>query len=250
MDPLEKKKLELEIKKLNRKWYNDIELYKTLIPTLGIIVTLYFTFGKGLLDSEKTSLEIQKETLKLEIVKFEQEKKDIQSSISISTEEQKALKYNLEVLDFKKDSLTSNIKKLEKINFDLNDRMKSESQEFAKSKEYYKKEINNIYNQQIKDANEILNRETQITKLREDTAELKVALSFFKSKYVPTRMEELELEAKKNKASILIYDDLITRSKEKIKLLKKERESKVLSIDTMSNDELIRLLELNLMKNK
>ncbi len=46
MSELERRKLELEVKKLELKWYKNIEFWKATIPTIAILASLYFTFGR------------------------------------------------------------------------------------------------------------------------------------------------------------------------------------------------------------
>ncbi len=53
---LQRRKLELEIKKLQTPWWSNIEFWKVVIPTIAVLGTLYFTFGKGIMDREKSKL--------------------------------------------------------------------------------------------------------------------------------------------------------------------------------------------------
>src|SRR5688572_5240612 len=87
IDDLNKEKISLEIEKLKSPWYKNLELWKTIIPTVAILLSLYFAFGKGTLDSQKERLELQKEQLKLEILTFENQKNEISKSITTSKEE-------------------------------------------------------------------------------------------------------------------------------------------------------------------
>ena len=81
-EELENQKLQLEVKKLQAKWYSNIEFWKVLIPTVAVIASLYFTFGKGLVDAEKSKLEIQKEQLRLDISRFEITKDELSKAIA------------------------------------------------------------------------------------------------------------------------------------------------------------------------
>lgn len=59
---LESEKLKLEIRELNKKWYQKLS-YGTIISAIFVLGTLSLTYFSGILDTESTLLEIRKEKL-------------------------------------------------------------------------------------------------------------------------------------------------------------------------------------------
>jgi exonuclease VII small subunit len=67
---LERTKIQLEIDRLRRPWYRNLDFYKTLIPSLAAILTVLFAFFSGFLDKRKLELEIDKKQLIYDISTF------------------------------------------------------------------------------------------------------------------------------------------------------------------------------------
>jgi hypothetical protein len=113
-EELEKNKLELEIRKLRIRWYMNLEFWKVSIPTLAILISLYFTFGKGILDSEKTKLEIQKEQLRLDITRFEMKSTELSATITLKDNVRKKLENQIYSLEKQKSDLMDKVSILSK----------------------------------------------------------------------------------------------------------------------------------------
>lgn len=123
---LEEEKLRLEIQKLRQKWYRNLEYWKIILPTLALLLSLYFAYQKGWLDIEKRSLEVDKKTLLLDIKEFQTQKALIENQRSIAIKDLYNLRIERDTLSFnynstliklnsllkEKDSLNSNIKAL------------------------------------------------------------------------------------------------------------------------------------------
>lgn len=64
--------------------YNrSLKLKQDKISSLAILVSLYFTVGRGIIDAEKSRLEIQKDQLKRDISRFEAKRDTLIASIGI-----------------------------------------------------------------------------------------------------------------------------------------------------------------------
>ena len=112
---LTEKKLEIEIAKLNLPWYKKFEFWKILIPTIAVIFSLFFTFGRGIMDSQKERLAIQKEQLKLEILQFEIKKGTVVKDIDILQTELNIKESLLDSLNNSIDSLNNSILSFKKL---------------------------------------------------------------------------------------------------------------------------------------
>lgn len=247
-EKLEAEKLNLEIKKLKQPWYRNIELWKIIIPTVAIVVSLYFTFGKGLLDSEKQKLEIQKEQLKLEILQFEKKRSDIIDSIALKDVERQQLINLINNYKNTKDSLTLSIRNLHSQTSVLKKENENIKSVYSKDKEFYKKEIK----KRFKEGQTNLKELGRVKGVLEDNvvkeAGLNALIEYYKGKVNLTQIEKSELEIKRLSAESDELDKNIKRLEESRKKTLQNLEKSHKEIDTVSTDELMRRLDLEMIE--
>jgi|GEM_PF-2447186 len=249
-DKLEEEKLKLEIKKLKTPAFRDLELWKILIPTLAILVSLYYTFGKGLLDSEKSRLELQKDQLKLEITQFEMRKTQIEDTTKIKDIQKNNVIFEITKLEISKDSLIKQIINYKKY---LN-QTKSENynikSKMIKDKSFYQGELKKEYELEedyLKNLNKI-NEESKNKQvaLAKKTAEA----NFLRTRAKLTDIEKIELDRVQLEAASDEYNKFIQDSEKSLERIHKKYEEKKKKIDGMSNEELMREFELQMLQHQ
>jgi chromosome segregation ATPase len=245
MDDLEKEKLNLEIELLKKPWFKNIEFWKVIIPTFAILVSLYFTFGRGILDSEKSKLEAQKEQLKLEIAQFEIKKQGISKEILSKDSVRVKLQSQINDYSSQKLLLLSDLKVLNsKLNQSTNERNYIES-ERNKDKTFFYLELKKQYDAKKEKLEELNRLKATIDNLSISNDTLQVELSFLQKKIKLSHSEIFELVSLKLEAKGKFYDRRIKSTESGIKSLNNRYEEEKKKIESMNTDELIRSFELN-----
>lgn len=244
MEQLEKTKLELEIKKLKAPWYSNIEFWKVIIPTIAILVTLYFTVGQGLLDSEKRKLELQKEQLKLEILQFEGTKSDIQKDILNISTQRKDLENKVSLLTFKKDSLDKVIQSLIKQTKGLLSENKTIKNNSIRDKNFYQAEIKKQYELDKSRLKELANLKGSNNRQRTKIAELSAQLDFLNKRVKLSEIEKNDFEIVRSTAAAKELEKQSNEYEQQIIELNKNLKEELKRIDKMSSYELLKFFEL------
>lgn len=78
---LEKKKLELEIRKLSKPWWRKLS-YSVIITGLAVIGTLSWTFGSGIINVQRERLEKEKAVLAFDIREFQDTRDSLEGVVN------------------------------------------------------------------------------------------------------------------------------------------------------------------------
>lgn len=244
MEDLEKQKLQLEILRLKLPWYKSIEFWKIIIPTMAVILSLYFTFGQGILDTRKEKLELQKEQLKLEIIQFQQTKAELKNSILFSSKELDSIKTVIVNYKEREKQLSNKIKRYEANIIEYKNDINRISLTLAKDKKYYQNELLNQFKLEKKHLSEISNLKNTYISMYDTLAALKIENKYLKQK---AKFEENDLF----QLEILKHDAMIKKNMERLEIIKKNEEeiekkyqAEIASIDTLSLEDLIKKYEL------
>jgi hypothetical protein len=248
MEELEKEKLLLEIKKLKKPWYSNLEFWKVTIPTVAILASLYFAFGRGILDTEKSKLEAQKEQLKLEIVQFEIQKKEISHEILEKDSTRKLLEGQIKLYSSQKFQLLKEVGDLNsKIKTVSNEKLYVES-ERVKDKNFFYDELKRQYNNEKERLNELNRLYATINQKSLAIDTLDVELSFLRKKAKLSTDEIYQLTNMKYNAQTRFYENKIKNSENNLEILNKKYDEEKNRIKNLNSDEQIRLFELNMLK--
>ena len=247
-EELEKKKLELEIKKLNSPWFKNIEFWKVIIPTLAVLISLYFTFGRGLIDAEKTKLEIQKEQLKLDISRFEIKSADLTTTINSKDSAKKLLEEQLLEYTLQKRDLINRIASLNNKLGKKGQEIENIDKERSKDKKFYQDELLKEYNQEKSRLQELGSIKSQLNQRDVTIASLNAEIEFLRPMVKLTEIEKNELEIKKLSASSNQLEKQSNSYKTSIERIKEKYDKEKQRINNMSADQLIREFELNMLK--
>jgi hypothetical protein len=77
IEELEKEKLRLEIKELNKSWFEKPSYLQALLPTFILLVGLYFTWDSDLISVQREKNELKEMLLENSISKFETRKTEL-----------------------------------------------------------------------------------------------------------------------------------------------------------------------------
>lgn len=241
---LEKEKLQLEIAKLKTHWFKNIELWKVAIPTLAIIVSLYFTFGKGALDAQKDKLEIQKEQLKLEILTFENQKKELTNSISLSKDELNQTNENVIELRLMSDSLKRQVGFYKKKIDNQAKTYNAISGRLTRDKEFYLNELTRQYDVEKSYLKRISQVDAGLQKSNDTNELINLELTYYRNKVKLTESELRELLMLKSNKEIELADKRIDSYNQEMRRLEAEFKNNKGKYNNMSAEDLERFLEL------
>jgi hypothetical protein len=250
IDELNKEKISLEIEKLRSPWYKNLELWKIVIPTVAILLSLYFTFGKGMLDSQKERLELQKEQLKLEILTFENQKNEILKSITNSKDELSETNDKIVEHRLISDSLKKVVKTLRN-EIELQKREQSQiTGRLKRDKAFYIKELEKQYGLEKSYTTGLSILKDSLMKQQDATDLKKTELEFYKTKYKLTDTDQKEL------TKILLFKNMDLGDRrlkylhaESARLKKKYDDIKFIKYDTLTVEELERMFEFMYLKD-
>lgn len=247
-ESLEIQKLKLEIKKLNLPFWKNLEFWKVAFPTIALIASLYFTFGKGLIDSEKAKLEIQKEQLKLDITRFEMKKDELSKTIVVKDSLKNRLQIQIENYEKYKKSLLDKIEILNKSLGNSRNEINNLNNKNLRDKKFYENKLFTEYQNEKQ-------RLVELDKLEEENynknlkiAEINAEVQYLNSKIKLTEEERLNLSILKNDASIQQFNKHRNSYEERIKKLDAEYQKELERIDKMSSDELFKEFQLQILK--
>jgi hypothetical protein len=241
---LEKEKLSLEIAKLKVHWLRNLEFWKVTIPTIAILFSLYFTFGKGLLDSQKEKLEIQKELLKLEILTFENQKKELTISIATSTEELDRTNEKIFQQRLISDSLNRQVKAFQNKLSDQEKRFSESSGKLNRDKSFFMNELAKMAARERSNSTKITIVYDSLKRTRENFLVTKTELQYYKKKITLTDAEQSDLSRIKLNKQRELHNAEIKRLEESIKRSDNNMKKLKGMYDTLTNEEAVRLLEL------
>lgn len=244
MNELEKQKLELEIKILKKPWFKKLEFYKVLIPTIAILASLYFAFGRGILDSEKSRLEVQKAQLKLDISTFEVEKNKLNKEVNTIHEKKTELEKQIIEYEVQKRELLRKLRILgNKVSLSEEEKalIKKENEQ---TRTFYLNELKKQYKTER-------SRIEQIENLKQLTNENKVRIAGFKaekeflvSKIKLSEIEKNELKNVKYEAELEVLKNQKIDYDKTIKELEKRYKENREKLDNYSIDEINRIREV------
>lgn len=245
----EQEKLKLEIENLRKPWYKNFEFWKVVIPTIAILVSLYFTFGKGIIDSQKEKLEVQKAQLKLEITQFEIRRGQIKEDVDSIEKQLIRKEYELKTLNNSLDSISNKVAFYKKELSSSKDQINRISKKSQKDKSYFLSQVKEEYNQK----KEVLNKEQEylmtISDLRSDLRGSQAENDFLKGRFNLSKMDSLDLEQKKLETQAEYMSLDINKLEKKREDLKRNYEINKKRIDTMTAEELQRYFELRAAKS-
>lgn len=262
MQDLQEQKLLLEIDKLTTEinknsvvWYRNSDFWKSVLPpivtTSAVLASLYFTVGKSVIDDEKRKLELQKEQLKLEVMQFANEKKDIQKDIAASTIDRTKLNNQINDLRLQKTSLGKNLVTLQKQtgslrneNSKLNASIKQERSNFQKDKSLYLRELEQTYKLEKAHLTELSNLNNEIYKRDVTIAALEAHYKYLNSKIKLTPSQQLEIEIEKDKARAAVHNKRSNDIKERRKELEEQYQKNNKRTEEMTSEELSHWYEL------
>ena len=247
-EEFELKKLELEVKKLELPWYRNIEFWKVLIPTIAVLLSLYFTFGKGLIDSEKSKLEIQKEQLKLDISRFEERRDKLADTIKLQSSAKETLSTEIQKYERQKQELTNRIN-------DLNKRLGISYNQITQitdarnnDRAFYQNKLKEQFLIEKSKLEELDSLTSILNNSEVKIAKLTTEINFLNGKAKLSEDEKLDLNILKLKAADKAVTRNMNKYDDKIKRLQQEYEIKKKKIDKMSTEELLREFEINSLK--
>jgi regulator of replication initiation timing len=213
-EELQAQKLQLEVDKLsadnersNKLFLKTADFWKAIIPilitTCGLLVTLYFTVGRSFIDDEKRKLELQKEQLKLEVMRFENDKIDIQKQIKISTIDKNSLNTQIISLSSQRQKLSYNIVALQQKFKSLTRENKNLRFSYTDDTAFYHRELKKayLYEKQYlqKLADELVDKNARI-------ASLTVGYNYLSKKIKLDEAESQMLAANRLEASTKVYE--------------------------------------------
>lgn len=248
-EDLELEKLKLEIKRLNYPWWKNLEFWKVAFPTVAVIASLYFTFGKGIIDSEKVKLEIQKEQLKLDITRFEMKKDELSKTIVSKDSIKNNLQKQIHIYESYKKTLLNRIQVLNKgLNLSQKE-IKNLNTKNLNDQKFYESKLSYEYNNEKNRLSELNNLEQKINTKNIEISEKDAELKFLNSKIELTKEEKLDLSLIKNDASIKATQQNINQYNNQIKKLKEDYDRELKRIDNMSPDDLFKEFQLQIIKS-
>ena len=249
-EELEKKKLQLEINKLNRAWVLKIDFWKVIITVVALIFSAYWTYTSGILDVERSRLKLEKAELKKEIEEFEDRrtllKKEIQSgdSTKIVLEEQIAF-YKKKESEFKKKLVL------------LGDKVKlSEKEkelireENVKDKNFYIEKLKEKYAESTKFYNQLDEINNSFNNLKVKHAGVLAENKFLMSKIKLTGSEQRKLTLTRLDAEGKELETRRTDLDKRINEIEQNTKKSIDKINNMSAEELKRELELFFIQSK
>jgi chromosome segregation ATPase len=247
-EELEKRKLQLEVKKLEVPWYNNIEFWKVLIPTIAVLLSLYFTFGRGLMDSEKSKLEIQKEQLKLDISRFEMKRDQLEVTILSKDSLKDALEHEIESYNRQKQQLKKKVDSLStKLQASLLE-ITNVSNAHNKDRQFYQNELLKEYSKEKTTNKKVSELYSKIDDKDEKIATCEEEIKYLRSKIVLTPREETDLDLLKLNKSIKINEAHRGRLEDNMKRINDEYKREKEKLKNMSDEELVREFELMFIK--
>jgi len=248
-EDLELEKLKLEIKRLNHPWWKNLEFWKVAFPTIAVIASLYFTFGKGIIDFEKVKLEIQKEQLKLDITRFEMKKDELSKIILSKDSIKNNLQKQIQVYESYKKTLLNKIQILNKGLKLSQKEIKNLNAKNLNDQKFYENKLSYEYNNEKDRLNELNIIQQEINNKNIEISENEAELKFLNSKIQLTKEEKLNLSLLKNDASIRTRQQNINQYSNQIKKLKEDYQKELKRIDNMSADDLFKEFQLQLIKS-
>tara|TARA_B100000929_G_C15421651_1_gene391567 strand:- start:19 stop:789 length:771 start_codon:yes stop_codon:yes gene_type:complete len=240
----QQEKLRLEIEKLNQPWYKNFEFWKVLIPTIAVLASLYFTFGKGIIDSQKEKLEVQKEQLKLEITQFELRKGEIKRDVDSIEKELIHKEYQLKEMNEDLDSVSSKVTDYQQRLNSSRSRIEKISKESQEDKSYYLSRIKDEYQKQQSVVQNERNYLQKISELEKNLKGIKAQNKFLRERVSLSKMDSLNLEQEKSSAEENHISKEIEKIENRRKNLRQEYEESIRRVDTMNARELARELEI------
>jgi chromosome segregation ATPase len=245
----EQEKLKLEIENLRKSWYKNFEFWKVVIPTIAILASLYFTFGKGIIDTQKEKLEIQKAQLKLEITQFEIRRGQIKEDVDIIEKELIRKEYQLKVLNRSLDSISNKVAFYKKELSSSKNRIEKISERSQKDKSFFLNQIKKEYDEKQE---VIKNEEGYVTKISDLESDLKgfqAENRFLRQRVNLSKMDSLNLLQERLQAQSKSRSEEIKKLEKKRDNLKSNYESNKRSINTMTAEDLQRYFELRAAKS-
>lgn len=192
---LQEKKLELEIKELNRHWIKNPQYLQVLLPTTLAIFSLLYAITSGLFSSKQELLELNKKQLETDITAFQKQKVTLLETNNLLkiqiTKYNDSLKNKDLILkkyenSFTKErdkifALNEEVEDLKNTRNDYNDQISSLDKEYNKKKQTYLKEIESKYYKEIDNDKKIkILIETNKT-LNQTISDLRYNVEIFKS---------------------------------------------------------------------
>lgn len=243
-DDLQYKKLQLEIIKLSTPWYRNIEFWKVVIPTLAVLLSLYFAFGKGIIDHEKTRLEIQKEQLKLEVLQFQIQKIDIQKGVDSIYREKGRLTEQLSRIQFSKDSILSKYNQVAQHLSSLNKENKYLHLDQQAQKDFYISRIKGEYSLREEYLIQLNASEKLVKVLEVDNAKLTAQNNFFNKRIELSNKDVEEINMLTKESVDSVQKRLINRTDKLIKLNQLRLQKTLKEIEKMKAPDIERWFEL------
>lgn len=235
---LEKKKLELEIRQLGRKWVYRWEFWKVLIPSTAVILSLYVTYYSGFFDTERSRLLLDKAELKKEIAEFEKQKSLINEEIIYADSTKTELENRLLLHRNQEQELLLKLNKLGK-KIKLTEEEKALINEnYEKKKELYLTWLKEKYNEnqsRLKTTNQQLSR---IRNQEKELSKLKAMNEFYRSHSKLTEREQEELDLKLYNLELELSKKATGVYQAEIDRLNLEIEKTKIKIDNLTNEEL------------
>ena len=250
MNPSERTKIDLEIAQLQKKWYKDLEFYKVAIPALAIFISLLFTYMSGILDVEKSKLELQKEQLSLDIRKFELKKDSLILIVNLKDSARARIERQLSNYELQKLILIKSIDGLKSKLKSSNTEKQDLVTENSKDKLFYQTELKKQYNNEKNRLNELDKLKSELNSVLVTYAESQSESEYYKNKYKLTEREKIDLSIIKSEASIKELEKHSNEYKNSIERLNKNYDANKKRIEALSNDDLIREFELIFLKSE
>ncbi|MCX6319112.1 MAG: hypothetical protein NTW29_17675 [Bacteroidetes bacterium] len=244
LDTLQKRKLELEIRKLNTPWWYNIEFWKTVIPTIAVLATLYFTFGKGIMDREKSKLELQKEQLKLEILQFQMQKKTIEDSIQKIIGDRAFYQHQADSILSRKDSLIIQTRDLAMQLFKQKADNRSLRGLYSEDKSFYESQLKEIYELEKKYLTD-LDKEKEVRRNQErKLAQFQAKFQYLLKKATLSTLERYELDDTGLQAELKISEKHSVELNKELEAIQKKYQDAQKMLDTMSVKQIQRWFEV------
>jgi tetrahydromethanopterin S-methyltransferase subunit G len=244
IEDLEKEKLRIEIEKLNYPWFKKLELWKIIIPTIAILLSLYFTFGRGIVDAQKERLATQKENLKLEILQFKIEKGEVQQDISVFEKELIIKELELKNLNRQIDSINRQVKLTKSELSKSKKELSLLAKERGRDRQFYLdklKEQYRIEKNKIKKENRLLGK---ISELEKNNLRLSTEVTFLRKRTTLSSVDSIDLSIKKSTVIVDYFSAENEKSHKRLKQLEEEFDRKQKEIDTSDINTVIRELDL------
>jgi chromosome segregation ATPase len=245
---LQKQKLELEIKELNRHWLKNPNYLQVLLPTTLAIFSLLYALTSGLFSSKQELLELNKKQLETDITSFQKQKDNLTSTNNMLKIDIRKYNDSLRnkdlILKKYENSFTKEREKINSLNEEVeilkstrnnyNLEISTLEKEYNNKKQTYLKEIESKYYKEIDNDKSIKTLNETNKNLNQTISDLKYNVEIFKSNPYIQKGKQYDFNIWALERMSEYYSIRSGKSDKEIQRLKKEREKREKRLDSLN----------------